>query len=362
MRFAIFFSIFFSIAFGIQYVVFRRLSRIFNVAFNWKTLLVIVLLTANFVTVTMLSRKIWNMAVQVWYFLTVVYVGSVWILFSFLLLYALVQLFVPIPQKVSQYVVVTGAGLLIGYSLYNGRQIDVKDVRIQSEKVTKEISLVHLSDFHLGAVHGKNFIERVVTHTNALKPDIVIHTGDLFDGTGKVTKDMLQGLHEFQAPVFFVKGNHDNFLPAEEVDALLQATPFQVLRNEMYLHQGSLQIIGLDYLGRRSGDGVQPVLAKLAPENGYFTILLSHIPTDFLHTDGHPVDLLLAGHTHSGQIFPFYFLVNVFYPRIRGLYSKDDRHIYVSSGSATWGPPMRLGTDSEIAHIRIMPRTNMASQ
>ena len=70
---------------------------------------------------------------------------------------------------------------------------------------------------------------------------------------------------------------------------------------------------------------------------------------------GQPIDLELAGHTHSGQIFPFNFVVKLFYPRFRGLYTSEDRAVYVSSGTGTWGPPMRLGTQSEITLFRLFP-------
>jgi uncharacterized protein len=71
--------------------------------------------------------------------------------------------------------------------------------------------------------------------------------------------------------------------------------------------------------------------------------------------DGHPIDLQLAGHTHAGQIVPFNFLVNARYPVFQGLYMSGAHAIYVSSGTGTWGPPMRLGTHNEITVIRLLP-------
>ena len=71
--------------------------------------------------------------------------------------------------------------------------------------------------------------------------------------------------------------------------------------------------------------------------------------------DGYPIDLQLAGHTHSGQIVPFNFLVKSRYPIFRGLYTSGERAISVSSGTGTWGPPMRLGTHSELTVIRLLP-------
>ncbi len=355
MRFLVFFSILFSVSFGIQYYIVRRLSAIFGFSYTYKIFIVFLLITANFIAVTFLSRRIWNVGVQLWYLVTVLYFGSIWILFAFLLAYALLQLVFPIPQKLSQSIVISGSIILIAYSLFNARQVKIKRVAIASQKLSESISIVQLSDFHLGAVHGKNFVERAIAKTNELEPDIVVITGDLFDGTGEISEETLQEFHNLNAPAFFVPGNHDRFLPVEYVNRLLRKTPFRVLENKKFIYNDSLQIIGLDYLGQRPQGEVKPILENLALNNHYFSLMLSHIPIDFPHTDGHSIDLLLAGHTHSGQISPFYFVTKYFYPHIRGLYASHNRYLYVSSGTGTWGPPMRLGTDSEITLIRLSP-------
>jgi predicted MPP superfamily phosphohydrolase len=359
MRFLIFFSILFSVSFSVQYYVIRRLSSIFDFHYSWKVFIVFFLLTANFVAVTMLSHRIWNIVVQLWYLVTVLYVGTIWILCFLLLCYSLVQRIaqwvVPIPQHVSQYIVIISASLLVLYSVFNARQLRIKTLEFSSKKLHETITIVQLSDLHLGAVHGKRFVERIVSKTNALQPDIVALTGDLLDGTGKISEATLRELHKFSAPVLFIAGNHDRFLPKEHVAALLRKTPFKVLQNEKYRYNDSLQIIGLDYLNRRPQGEVTPILDALSLNDHAFNLLLSHIPIDFPHTDGHAIDLLLSGHTHAGQIFPFYFVVKYFYPQIRGLYTSNDRHLYVSSGTGTWGPPLRLGTHSEITLIRLSP-------
>ncbi|MCP4400469.1 MAG: metallophosphoesterase [bacterium] len=357
MKFLFFFSILFSVSFGVHFFSIQRLSRIFEFQYSWKIFLLVFLLTANFIAVTMLSRKIWNLGMQIWYWLSVVYVGSIWILFSFLLAYGLVQLLAhfifPIPVNVSQYVVVVGAVSLIVYSLFNACDLKVKQIKLVSDKLSEPLRLAQISDIHLGAIHGKAFVTRLVEKINTLNADLVVVTGDLFDGSGKVTEETLQEFHKLQSPAFFIAGNHDRFLPKEEVTAMLRHTPFRTLENEMLLFQDKLQIVGLDYVSRNPQGEVKEVLDQLRPDKRFFTLLLSHVPFDFAHADGHPFDLLLAGHTHSGQIFPFYFLVKNFYPYIRGMYTSGERHMYVSSGTSTWGPPMRLGTDSEVTLFQL---------
>ena len=134
--FTIFLSILFSVSFGIHYVVVRRLSRIFGFHYSWKIFLVFFLITANFLAVILLSRLVWNVGMQIWWVATVSYIGTLWILFSVLLLYSVVQLLAhfiaPIPPRVSQYVVVGVTIALVLYSLFNARQMTVNTAVIFS--------------------------------------------------------------------------------------------------------------------------------------------------------------------------------------------------------------------------------------
>ena len=67
-------------------------------------------------------------------------------------------------------------------------------------------------------------------------------------------------------------------------------------------------------------------------------------------------NLMLSGHTHNGQIFPFNFLVKLKFPEIYGLYSKNNNFLYVSSGVATWGPKIRIGSKNEIIQIQLLKK------
>jgi predicted MPP superfamily phosphohydrolase len=169
--------------------------------------------------------------------------------------------------------------------------------------------------------------------------------------------EILQGFNKLAAPAFFVWGNHDQFLSAERVEQIFRTTPITILKNETIMFNETLQVIGLDYLERQPQphNDAKPILNSLALKNGCFTLMLSHAPIDFGQMDGHPIDLQLAGHTHAGQLFPWNFVVKWRYAQTQGLYTSENRSIYVSSGTGTWGPPMRLGTKSEITVIRLMP-------
>lgn len=363
--FTIFFAIFVSVSFGLHYYVIRRFCRIFEYPHIWKVFLpIFVLATANFIGTMFAARQAWNGLVRLWWIATVSYIGVLWIAFSLLLVYALVQVvtqFVaPIPARASQYFVVIGLAALVAHSVYHARQIDVKTVEIFSDKVQEPVTIVQLSDLHLGAINGKSFVERVVAQTNALEPDLVVITGDLLDMGASA--EMAQGFNRLTAPTFFVWGNHDRFLRSGQAEQILSATPIRILKNETVFYNDALQIIGLDYLERQPEVEIKPILTSLSPGHDVFTLLLSHAPIDFPDLGDHPIDLQLAGHTHSGQIFPFELIVRSRYPRYRGLYTQGERSLYVSTGTGTWGPPMRLGTDSEIIVVRLLPLPDHAEE
>ena len=89
-----------------------------------------------------------------------------------------------------------------------------------------------------------------------------------------------------------------------------------------------------------------------------FNILLYHRPSGWEDAISHGVDLMLSGHTHNGQIFPFNFLVKQQFARIKGHYQKDNAHLYVNCGTGTWGPLMRLGSLNEISCFDLLPTSS----
>jgi len=84
------------------------------------------------------------------------------------------------------------------------------------------------------------------------------------------------------------------------------------------------------------------------------TVLLSHQPKITKELKGEKIDLILSGHTHGGQIFPFGLLVLLDQPYLSGLYKHSEKtQIFVSSGAGYWGPPIRVLAPSEIVKIRL---------
>ena len=174
---------------------------------------------------------------------------------------------------------------------------------------------------------------------------VVVMTGDIFDSSRIPEEEVITILNRLAAPVFFVMGNHERYGRGEKVTKLLAKTKVKILRNEKISFKG-IEIIGIDDTG--SDEAVAEKLSKIEISESGYSVLLHHRPTGIEAAVKAGIDLMVCGHTHNGQIFPFNYIVGLFHGHMKGLYRYGDFHLYVSPGTGTWGPRMRLGSKSEI--------------
>jgi hypothetical protein len=221
--------------------------------------------------------------------------------------------------------------------------------------------VVAASDFHLGRWVGARWLAARVTQIEALEPDLVVVLGDVMEGDANDgdTGDIVAALHRLSAPlgVWGVTGNHEVYAGLDESVRLLEDAGIQVLRDRWAEVRPGLVLAGVDDLTARRdrGQGGDPVGRALAGRPPGATILLSHSPweTDVAARAG--AGLMLAAHTHGGQIWPFGYFVRGRYPLMAGRYDVDGMPVIVSRGTGTWGPRMRLWRPSEL--LRIVLRT-----
>jgi predicted MPP superfamily phosphohydrolase len=222
-------------------------------------------------------------------------------------------------------------------------------------------TILHLSDLHLDLVHGREWLRGVVERANCLRADLVAITGDLAEGSVAQFGQDADPIRELAAPhgVYFVTGNHEYFHDLRGWLAYLEGAGVRVLRNER-VSIGSGEE-GFDLAGVDDHDG-----ARIAPDHGpdlsralegrdpdRAVVLLAHQPRIIKEAVRHEVDLVLSGHTHGGQIWPFSYLVYLQQPYVKGLKEEGGTRLYLSSGTGFWGPPMRLGTTAEMALITL---------
>jgi predicted MPP superfamily phosphohydrolase len=214
--------------------------------------------------------------------------------------------------------------------------------------------LVALSDTHLGSQLGDEWLTERLKQVQASRPDIVVFLGDMFEGHGEAPLD-IPALHRLTAPLgkWFVHGNHESHRRHGTHDALLERAGFRRLANQWVEVAPGLVLAGVDDLTthkrrRLHGDPVGRALARRQPGA---TILLSHTPWEAERAAGEGVDLMLSGHTHGGQIWPFGYLVRTVYPLLAGRYDVAGMTVIVSRGTGTWGPRMRLWHRGEIVKV-----------
>lgn len=214
-----------------------------------------------------------------------------------------------------------------------------------------------VSDLHLGSLLGESWLAARVTQIKDFKPDMIVLLGDLVEGHGQPMGGMIPIFRRLSAPlgVWAVSGNHESHSKGTDNQRLLQEAGFQVLQNRWAEVRPGLILAGVDDLTgrRRSGQSRDVMGQSLAGRPPGATILLSHTPWQAEDAASAGACLMLSGHTHGGQIWPFSYLVQLRYPLLEGRYEVDGMPVIVSRGTGTWGPRMRLWRPGEILRITL---------
>jgi len=220
-----------------------------------------------------------------------------------------------------------------------------------------DFSIVQISDLHIGGLIDKGFIKASVQKINALKPDIVCITGDLIDTALEHIEESVRELDSISSKhgVYYILGNHEYFHDPIKIIDFIKTTQITLLLNEnVTIDALKLNVVGVtDRIGYRVGL-LQPDIHKAFKgcNSDYKSILLAHQPKYIEELGNYSPELILSGHTHGGQIWPFEYLVRLQQPYVKGLHKlPNGGHIYVNSGIGFWGPPMRLASQAEIALI-----------
>lgn len=230
------------------------------------------------------------------------------------------------------------------------RHIQDVHLRFTDARIRTPQRIVQISDVHIGS-RSAAFLKHVVDQINGHKPDLVLITGDLVDLDG-VGYDELRALRQLTCPCFMSTGNHEFDIDTAATLSAIESNGVSVLRDDA-VTLGDLHILGID--DRKRGLQIAPVLQSLPRDSTRYEILLYHRPDGWEAAKAAGIDLTLAGHTHHGQIWPFNYVVKLAYAQLSGCYRQGDQHLYVSTGTGTWGPAMRLGSQCEMTIIDLAP-------
>ena len=284
-------------------------------------------------------------------------------LLLFFLLADVAYLVVRLIRPVERVFFLAGALVLTvavcGYGFFHATELKQKDYDITIPGA-KEITVVLISDVHLGAVGSEKRLPVIVEKINSLNPDLICIAGDFFDSDFTAIRNpetAAATLKTLSAPygVWAVLGNHDAGSTAAQMQEYLTQCGIRLL-NDQYAVVGEKLVLGgkmdrspIGGFGNLTGSDL--VLTDI---NDLPVIVMDHNPAH-IHQYGPEVDLILSGHTHKGQIFPGSLITNGLYTVDYGYYRKNEEspQVIVSSGVGTWGMPMRVGSDCEIVKIEI---------
>ena len=225
------------------------------------------------------------------------------------------------------------------------------------------IRIVQISDLHAGPTMRRAYVQRVVDMTKALAPDLIALTGDIVDGSVARLASRVAPLQALTSGdrAFFVLGNHDYYSGAAPWTEHFKAMGFRVLENAhvTIAHGAARLLIGgvIDFAAGRSDPHARPRpdLATDVDARADFRLLLAHNPKIASHAEQAGFDLQLSGHTHAGQFFPWTFVIHLVHgPHAAGLSRRGRLWVYVSAGTGTWGPPVRLGSRPELTLLRLV--------
>ena len=246
--------------------------------------------------------------------------------------------------------------LSYGYINYTHPKTRVIEVPILPNGC-EPMTIVGVSDVHLGYGTSNSRLKRYVDMINAHEPDAIIIAGDLIDNSVEplYKANMAAELNKLDAPegIYMVPGNHEYLSGIRESENFIKQTPIQLLRDSTAYLSNGVRIIGRDDRSNHRRKSVSE-LTKGA-DSSTATILLDHQPLELDATRENNVGLQFSGHTHRGQIFPLSLITDKLFEQSYGL-TNDRSYIYVSSGLSLWGPPFRIGTDSELIVFKLTPK------
>jgi len=285
----------------------------------------------------------------------------------------------PLPHSVRFFAavaVVLLTAIVVIYGRYNANQIHHVHHEIQTRTAAfpdtfigaegrdsspDGLRIVLVSDLHLGAVNSERNLARMVQGINKLEPDIVCIVGDIFNDDIELIRNPARAIELLRSinatyGVYASLGNHDGGRTFNEMLRFLEKSNITVLKDEhtvigeRFVLIGRLDSSPIGGFGGLQRKATADILASV--DTNLPIVVMDHNPA-YIKEYGSEVDLILSGHTHGGQIFPFTLVTRAMYYVHHGHFQKNaySPHVIVTSGVNTWGMPLRIGSNNEIVSI-----------
>ena len=313
--------------------------------------------TLAFIVSMFLSHYVINIFTRIIYVLSATWIGF----FSTLFIMTIIAwaVYIVLPSSLTQYygyifvlILLIDLSLSI-FGVFNARNLDFRQEEVKIANLPIEWQgkkVVQLSDVHLSEINNQVFLQKIVDRLNQEKAAAVFLTGDFFDGTDGDLSRIVEPLKNLQTEkgIYFIYGNHEMYMGMDKAKEVLEKYKVKILDDSKVQVDG-LTIAGLRFPMR---DGLRRDLVK------EITKLEVTKPSIFLYHDPRQVediaqsgrvDLMLSGHTHNGQLWPYNYVVRLIY----GIYSIGRHQVgemvqFTSKGVGTWGPMMRTTGRPEV--------------
>lgn len=321
------------------------------------------ILSLSFTILTLLTQAFYSRILGGLYALSAVLLGTLYWLFwaSVLAFFIWGILYLLALNSIALLVgkILLGVGLGVSlYGLIHSSQTKVVEYEVKLPNLpslweNKRIVLV--ADTHFGNVRNKRFAQKIADFISAQKPELVLVAGDFVDGPPTNVAEIVPLFASLKAPkgIYFANGNHESYHKGDALYEAFKKAGVHVLNDSMIDVEG-LQIAGANYVTTTNNTSQAKVLKKLSLDSSKPSILIKHIPNALESAEDAGIDLQVSGHSHQGQVWPGPWLTRkVFGPFAYGQQKLNELTVITTSGAGTWGPPQRVGTNSEIAVITL---------
>ncbi len=266
----------------------------------------------------------------------------------------------PCLGKVNVYTIII-TFLICIYGVFEAEKLpQVKTYDIVSPKIKENTKVVMLSDLHIDTHVSSKDVRDIVNQVNELKPDAIVLVGDIVDNSPNALNEQMIELKKLSSKygVYVALGNHEFYVGLMDWILGFGHMGFEIMANlGMKIGDTGLYIAGLPDINaaQNSKMKISVESALYGANKSDFVMMLSHTPKVAEGITKDNTDIILSGHTHGGQIFPFhYFTKKANEGKLAGFYNVNGVKMYISRGARYWGPPMRIGSPSEITVFNLI--------
>ena len=346
-------GIFISLLYGVQLFVIWTNQTILNSEITSFLFAFPLIIVVSFIILILISMKISDYIYSIIYTIFGLYLGYILYIFQISLIVRLILVFYTLPEYVNLLILYLLPLIICIYGVINALVTRIKKITLKYPGFKGKTTILHLSDIHLGAIHQKGSVSKIVREIQNLeeKPDIIVITGDMADGSLKVKSNWLTPFDSLEQPILFITGNHEQLNPKQDMLNAVKMTNIRHIgKHGSFIHKG-VNFIGEDY-----EYDLEESLSNAKIEPNMPNVFLYHVPEIGPESLAeYNIFLFLAGHTHGGQVFPLNIAAYLHNKCFSGLYSDEGKnhHVYVSEGVNNAVIPMRVCSSRIFALITI---------